>query len=69
MSSDQQQFFKDRERQNLEKREHQPHGTLETYRLEKQNASNMFGLPSMVINGLAVIGGLAVIYVILSVIF
>lgn len=63
------EFESQRKQRMVEDAEQNMRGTLETYRIEKGNANSMFGLPPVVINVLAVIGGLAILYVLADLIF
>lgn len=69
MSNEQNEFYQEQRRRDIGPKPDM-RGTMETVGLEQQGASN--GAPrwmGMVINVLAAIGGVAVIYVILDLIF
>jgi hypothetical protein len=68
MASDPNQYYQERQQKNRDLVDQQMKGTLETYNLEKQKIGNI-PLPPTVVEALAVIGGLAIIYVIADLIF
>jgi len=53
----------------MEAREHDIHGTLETFKIEKQEAGKFTIFPPMLVNALAVIGGLAVLWILADLLF
>lgn len=68
MARDPNSFYQERQKQNREAQEGQMRGTMETYNLEKQNASGL-PIPPIVVNILALIGLFAIFYVVLDFIF
>lgn len=70
MGRDPNEIYNEQRRQNLEQKQHKSHGTLETVGLEQNRAANrLTGIQAYIVYGLAVIGALAVAYVVLSAIF
>ncbi|GAB4516577.1 MAG: hypothetical protein OHK0046_22170 [Anaerolineae bacterium] len=68
MSEGSNQFNNEQQRRNREERARNIRGTLETYTIEKGNANNL-PIPAIVVNILAVIGGLTVLYLLANLIF
>lgn len=69
MGRDPNEIYNEQRRQSLDK-QHKSHGTLETVGLEQNRAANrLYGAQAYIVYGLAVIGALAIAYVVLSAIF
>jgi len=69
MSTDPNEYIQERQQHNMEAREHDIHGTLETFKIEKQEAGKFTIFPPMLVNALAVIGGLAVLWILADLLF
>ncbi len=70
MGRDPNEIYNEQRRQNLEQKHQKSHGTLETVGLEQNRATNrLYGAQAYIVYGLAVIGALAVAYIVLSAIF